>query len=349
MTRPNAAALAAAIVVVGLGACTTSRQFAADDARQQRPGTQPASIAPESARHVPQAVAPKEFPRIPEPLLVHTGAFQPFGKRADDVRGEVKANSTVLRMDPDGSGLEVYAWGFRNPYGVQWSADGKLYVADNGFDERGSRPIGNAPDCLWIVKQGGWYGFPDFAGGVPVTDARFKPSRGAAPTMLLKEHPPVEKPWLTRPVHSAITKLAIAPRDGVATGGDVFVGEFGGGTPVTGPGASATGFDVLRIDPKTGEIAPFLRAKATALGPKGYEHSATAGPRHPLGVRFSRDGAALYVADFGAMAAFPAGAGPIVRPFSETGLIRRVTRDGGAAASGPPAGLSIVPGAAKVR
>lgn len=31
---------------------------------------------------------------------------------------EKKASGTILRMNPDGSGLEVYAWGLRNPFGV---------------------------------------------------------------------------------------------------------------------------------------------------------------------------------------------------------------------------------------
>ena len=43
-----------------------------------------------------------------------TSAFQPFGKTADTAKGAVKANGTILRMNPDGSGLEVYAWGLRN-------------------------------------------------------------------------------------------------------------------------------------------------------------------------------------------------------------------------------------------
>ena len=30
------------------------------------------------------------------------------------------------------------------------------------------RPIAKAPDCLWAIKEGAWYGFPDFAGGEPV-------------------------------------------------------------------------------------------------------------------------------------------------------------------------------------
>lgn len=43
---------------------------------------------------------------------VKTSAFHPFGKTAPEgatVPGTVKANGTILRMNPDGSDLEVYA------------------------------------------------------------------------------------------------------------------------------------------------------------------------------------------------------------------------------------------------
>jgi glucose/arabinose dehydrogenase len=58
-----------------------------------------------------------------------TGAFQPFGKAGEDgakIAGSSKANAAILRMNADGSGLEVFAWGIRNPYGVRFGPDGKL-------------------------------------------------------------------------------------------------------------------------------------------------------------------------------------------------------------------------------
>jgi glucose/arabinose dehydrogenase len=73
-------------------------------------------------------------------MLTTTSAFAPFSQNQEVIQGTVKANGTILRMDPDGSGLEVYAWGLRNPYGVAWGPDGRLHVAENGFDARGSRP-----------------------------------------------------------------------------------------------------------------------------------------------------------------------------------------------------------------
>lgn len=87
------------------------------------------------------------FSRRPDrSMLVRTGAYQPFGHSAKEVKGETKASGTILRMDPDGSNLEVYAWGCRNPYGIGWGPDGELYVAENAFDERGSRPVAHAQD-----------------------------------------------------------------------------------------------------------------------------------------------------------------------------------------------------------
>lgn len=275
-----------------------------------------------------------------DPLLVQTSAFQPFGKAEERIEGAVKANGTILRMNPDGSALEVYAWGLRNPYGVAWGPDGRLYVADLGFDERGSRPIGNAPDVIWQVREGGWYGWPDYAGGKPVTDREFRSSRGNPPQMLLKEHPPVEKPFLTRPPHASPTKIDFSTSDEFGFEGQMFFTEFGSGTPVTAPGKVKAGAEVVRVDMATKAVQPFFGLRHESRGPSGYENTATAGPRHPVAVKFSPDGRTLYVVDFGAMAAYPAGAGPVVHPFPGTGVIWRVSRDG--AGASVPVNLSIL-------
>ena len=50
-----------------------------------------------------------------EPLLARTGPFQSFGKADEkETVATVRANGTILRFNPDGSNLEVFAWGFRN-------------------------------------------------------------------------------------------------------------------------------------------------------------------------------------------------------------------------------------------
>ena len=58
-----------------------------------------------------------------------------------------------MRCNPDGSGLELVAWGLRNAYGLGFLPDGRLLATDQGADDRGSRPVGNAPDMLFEVRQ----------------------------------------------------------------------------------------------------------------------------------------------------------------------------------------------------
>lgn len=275
-------------------------------------------------------------------MLVRTGAYQPFGVSGERVvRGETKANGTVLRMNTDGSGLEVYAWGFRNPYGVQWGPDDRLYVAENGFDERGSRPIANALDNIWVAQQDAWYGWPDYSSGIPVTNSQFESERGPDPEFLMREHPPVEQPLLTRPKHAGVTKLDFSD---AAFGfeGHMFLGEFGAGVPITGTDTVRSGNQVVRIDLSTGAAEPFFRARPQALGPSGAEYIATPAPKHPVDVRFSPDGGALYVADIGALAPYLAGAGPFPRAYPTTGVIWRIVPEG-SSATGPPANLSPLP------
>lgn len=280
-------------------------------------------------------------------MLVRTGAFQPFGVSGNRVvRGQTKANGTILRMNPDGSGLEVYAWGLRNPFGVQWGPDGRLYASENAYDERGSRPIANALDNVWVIRQNAWYGWPDYSSGVPVTDPRFRSPRGPKPEFLMAEHPPVEKPLFTRPKHAAVTKFDFSGSSRFGFAGQMFLGEFGAGVPITGSDMVRAGHQVVRIDLATGRAEPFFGAQPGALGPRGAEYVATSAPKHPVDVRFSPDGNALYVADLGAFAVYLAGPAPFPRPFPGTGVIWRITRDG-VPAAGPPANLSPLPGRAR--
>lgn len=273
-------------------------------------------------------------------LLVRTRGFQPFGEHGRTVKGQVKASGTILRMNTDGSGLEVYAWGLRNPFGVLWGPDGKLYVTDNAYDERGSRPIANAKDNIYQIKQDGWYGYPDFSSGIPVTDPQFRSDRGPKLKFLMAEHPEVEKPWLTRPENAASTKFDFSSNEAFGYKGHMFLAEFGSATPITGDPHPATGYVVVRIDPATKAAEPFL--SNGALGPEGLEHVKTAGPRHPVEATFSPDGQTLYVVDIGVIHGDLAAAGPFPLPIPGTGVIWRISKVG-ASAAGPPANLSALP------
>lgn len=86
-----------------------------------------------------------------------TGAFVPFGtstQRGQRVSAGLPCTAAVMRCRLDGSDLELVAWGLRNTYGLGFLADGRLVAVDQGADDRGSRPIGNAPDLLQEVRSG---------------------------------------------------------------------------------------------------------------------------------------------------------------------------------------------------
>lgn len=63
---------------------------------------------------------------------------------------------------PDGQ-PEVYAIGFRNPWGLSWDEVGHLFVADAGADQR---------ESVDLVIAGGNYGWPDFEGTLVTEYAR---------------------------------------------------------------------------------------------------------------------------------------------------------------------------------
>lgn len=273
-------------------------------------------------------------------MLVRTNGFQPFGENKRSVKGDVKASGTVLRMNADGSGLEVYAWGLRNPFGVMWGPDGELYVADNGYDERGSRPIANALDNIQRIRQDGWYGFPDYSSGIPITDPQFRSDRGPRVKFLLAEHPPLEPTWMTRPKHAGVTKLDFSTSAAFGYQGQMFLAEVGSAAPITGDDLTPAGHGVVRIDPTTKSVEPFLGNNAP--GPKGLEYVSTPGPRRPVEAKFSPDGQILYIVDVGVIQGVLAGPGPFPKPVPGTGVIWRITRSG-TDVPGPPPNLSVIP------
>ncbi|MCC6178724.1 MAG: PQQ-dependent sugar dehydrogenase [Chloroflexi bacterium] len=82
-----------------------------------------------------------------------------------------KLNGKVLRLNPDGSvpddnpfpGSPVYAYGFRNPFGLTFQpGTGTVFVTENSGDH---------DDEVNRVVPGGNYGFPEFEG--PGGDPRF--------------------------------------------------------------------------------------------------------------------------------------------------------------------------------
>lgn len=105
------------------------------------------------------------------------------------VKGNIAASGSILRANPDGSCLELVAWGLRNPFRLRFDRYNRLFSTNHGMDVRGSRPVDNSPDEFQLVRPGMWYGWPDYTGGLPVTLPAFKPESGLQPTFILAQHP----------------------------------------------------------------------------------------------------------------------------------------------------------------
>jgi hypothetical protein len=229
-------------------------------------------------------------PRAEDPAAaVRTGAFVPFGtpgKPGLEIGPGLPCTAAVMRCRPDGSDLQLVAWGLRNAFGLGFLPDGRLFAIDQGADDRGSRPLGNVPDLIFEVRSGTWCGWPDFIGGEPVTDPHFLPDRGPPPQFLLANHhalPPPERALYRFPPHVAATKFD-AGRKGDAAWEDLLaIALFGDEMPLTAPLGPRVGRAVLRLNPDTGSCE---RLTNDAL-------------LRPIDVRFEPTGGALNVLDFG--------------------------------------------------
>lgn len=254
-----------------------------------------------------------------ENRTVTTGAYSPFGVKTYEgeiVNGIVRSNGSILRANPDGSELELVAWGLRNPFRINFDQSNRLFAANHGYDVRGSRPIANAPDEFVLIRHGEWYGFPDFSAGQPVTMEKFKPENMRQPTFLLAEHPmQPPKPFTTFAPHSATMGFSFNYNRQFGPFGDAYIAEFGSNAPITtgGKPLPRVGHRISRIDMQTGKVYNFIKNSsglpASMSGNKGFER--------PIDAVFGPDGA-LYIADF---AVFNAGV-----PEAKTGKIWRVTR-----------------------
>jgi hypothetical protein len=152
--------------------------------------------------------------------------------------------------------------------------------------------------------------WPDYIGGDPVDDPRYRPERGRSPRFLLANHqelPHPEQALLRFPPHTAAVKFAVAPPAWGAYAGHLFVALFGDEQPMTAPAGPRTDRTVARIDPSDWSL-----------------HPAIAGPLlRPIDVRFHPVNAEMYVLDFGH---FEMGQGGRLTAEPESGKLWRLPR-----------------------
>jgi glucose/arabinose dehydrogenase len=253
----------------------------------------------------------------------YTGAYSAYGvpNTPYEVRkGVVKATGSILRANLDGTDLELVAWGIRNAVRLKFDEGGRLFAANHGFDERGSRPIANASDHIYIIEQGLWYGWPDYTAGEPVTSSRLTPEGGKPAEFLLVNHPNIPPvPFARFPPNSTIMGFDINKDRDFGNRGELYVAEFGSVWPtlsnfvVPNP---TIGHKISRVDIYTGGVTTF------AINRSGFPASFTleGGFGWPTDVTFGPDGA-MYVLDFGTNPR-----GSLTEFIPNTGVIWRISK-----------------------
>lgn len=256
----------------------------------------------------------------------NTGAYVPYNTSTTAgqvIKGKIPCTGAILRMPLSGGKPELFAWGFRNPFGLTFSPAGSLFMTENGFDDRGSRPVWGSGDVLYEVRQGVWYGWPDFSGGKPINnDEEFKaPGKKAVQPVLAKHPNQPPKPVAVLGVHSSSNGFDFSTNPSFGYQGQAFVAQFGDMAPEVGKVLSPVGFKVIRVDVQTGAVEDFAVNKGKKNGPASWLKSG--GLERPVSVKFDPSGKSLYVVDFGIMKMAKGKTLPQVK----TGMIWKITKD----------------------
>ena len=256
---------------------------------------------------------------------VRTGAFVPFGTETEPgqvIEGRDKAGGTILVFDPENAEatVEPLAWGLRNAIGVAWNDRGEMFVAENGYDNAPGRPIADNYDATYRVREGAWYGWPDFTANMdPVTSPKYKPTKSTiAPQYIDGERQPEELSFLIdheasglkppdkslvaglHEVNASPSKPDVAPASWGEYANHLFVPEYGDLAWVTNAlRDKPAGCRVAVIDTE-GEgrqkVRPFVQNAKP--GPATHQGRQGEGLERPYDVKFGPDGA-MYIVDFG--------------------------------------------------
>ena len=254
---------------------------------------------------------------------VLTGAFVPFGVTTHPgqvIEGVEKPGGAIMTFDPadpEGS-LEMYAWGFRNVIGMAWNKQGEMFATQNGYDVTPARPVADEYDPTYRVREGAWYGVPDFSAALePLTDPKYQPPGSILAPIYVNgvrqenklgfviDHEasgltPPDKSLIAglHPINSSPSKPDVAPDSWGDMAGHLIVPEWGDLAWFTNAKRDhPAGSRIVSINPATGAVEPFIRNAQP--GPASMQGAPGQGLERPFDVKFGPDGA-MYIVDFGA-------------------------------------------------
>jgi glucose/arabinose dehydrogenase len=243
-----------------------------------------------------------------------TGSFVPFNQqvqKGEIIKGRLPCSGAIMRMPVNGGDVELYAWGFRNPFGLAFDQEGNLYATDNGYDDRGSRPVWGTGDLLWKVEKDIWYGWPDFSGNRKLHNVK--------PVMAQYPNQPPE-PSAYFGVHSSSNGITFSKNDNFGFTGNAFIAQFGDQAPGVGKVLNPVGFKVVRVDVERKTVHDFAVNKGKTNGPASW--IGHGGLERPVSLKFNPAGDELYLVDFGVLLMSEKGA----NPQKETGVIWRIKK-----------------------
>jgi glucose/arabinose dehydrogenase len=157
-------------------------------------------------------------------------------------------NATMLRVKPDGSGLEVFSKGLRNTIGFDWHPDTKaMWGMDHGIDWLGDN---EQQEELNLLKQGGIYGWPYIYG-----DGKYNPSERPKGDTTYQQYAALStNPSLGYQAHAA-------PMQMLFYDGTYFPAEYRGNAFITMRGSwnrsSPVGYNIVRVQFNNGQPVRF--------------------------------------------------------------------------------------------
>ena len=254
-----------------------------------------------------------------------TGAFLPFGTPSTPgqvIKGMIPCTGAIMRVPVNGGKVELVAWGLRNPFGLAFSTSGDLYITENAYDERGSRPVWGTGDVLWKIEKDKWYGWPDYSAGIKMeNNDEFKPPGKSLVKPVMNKYPDnPPSPSAVFAVHTSADGIDFSKSSSFGFEGEAFVAEFGDMAPNVGKVWDPVGFKVVRVDVKTGVIRDFAVNRGKRNGPASKLKAG--GLERPVAVKFDESGNNLIVVDFGVLTMGAKGA----EPRQNTGVIWRISK-----------------------